>query len=80
MRQNTVEKTYIEEWRQAVPRMLPQRLENTPKTIDINQKQFTAAPRFVFDCGSENWSVVAVTLVKNAAVDVLLLNWDSQLL
>ena len=53
---------------------MPSRLlipEETLKTSDRNQKKLTTLPNGVFESGSENWRVVAVTLEKNVAMVVI---------
>ena len=54
---------------------MPNRLliaEETLKTSDRNQKRLTTLPNGVFESGSENWRVVAVTLEKKVAIVVIL--------
>ena len=53
---------------------MPNRLliaEETLKTSDRNQKRLTTLPNGVFESGSENWRVVAVTLEKKVAIVVI---------
>ena len=45
--------------------------EETLKTSDKNQKKLTTLPNGVFEPGSENWRVVAVTLEKKVAMVVI---------
>ena len=53
---------------------MPSRLliaEETLKTNDKNQNKLTTLPNGVFESGSENWRVVAVTLEKKVAMVVI---------
>lgn len=63
--------SYIDDFLHDIPNILLI-AEETLKTNDRNQKKLTTLPNMVLEFGSENWSVVAVTLEKKVAMVVIL--------